>query len=82
MGYLEDGTMVVVNGGAEFIGETIRAHVLSVKNLSKPGVISEHTRMIFCNAAEEGISLSEQDRECALSSMGGENDLNKNFLTL
>ena len=34
VGYLEDGTMVVVNGGAEFIGETIKAYVLSVKHTS------------------------------------------------
>lgn len=46
VGYLEDGTMVVVNGGAEFIGETIRAQVLSVKHTSSG-------RMIFCNAADE-----------------------------
>lgn len=47
VGYLDDGTMVVVNGGAEFIGETIRAQVLSVKHTSSG-------RMIFCNAVEEG----------------------------
>lgn len=46
VGYLEDGTMVVVNGGADFIGDTIRAHVLSVKHTSSG-------RMIFCNALEE-----------------------------
>jgi uncharacterized protein YacL len=46
VGYLEDGTMVVINGGAEFIGETIRARVLSVK-YTKSG------RMIFCNATED-----------------------------
>lgn len=54
VGYLEDGTMVVVNGGAEFIGETIKAQVLSVKHTSSG-------RMIFCNACEEGSLLSEQD---------------------
>jgi uncharacterized protein YacL len=46
VGYLEDGTMVVVNGGAEFIGETIKASVLSIKHTSSG-------RMIFCNTAEE-----------------------------
>jgi uncharacterized protein YacL len=46
VGYLEDGTMVVVNGGAEFIGETIMAQVLSVKH-------SHAGRIIFCNAIEE-----------------------------
>lgn len=46
VGYLEDGTMVVVNGGAEFIGETIRTQVLSVKHTSSG-------RMIFCNATDE-----------------------------
>ena len=51
VGYLEDGTMVVVNGGAEFIGETIKAQVLSVKHTSSG-------RMIFCNATDETL-LSE-----------------------
>lgn len=46
VGYLEDGTMVVVNGGAEYIGELLRAQVLSVKHTSSG-------RMIFCNVAEE-----------------------------
>lgn len=54
VGYLEDGTMVVVNGGAEFIGESIKAHVLSVKHTSSG-------RMIFCNAAEEGALLMNTD---------------------
>lgn len=48
VGYLEDGTMVVVNGGAEFIGETIKAQVLSVKHTTSG-------RMIFCNATDEVI---------------------------
>lgn len=46
VGYLDDGTMVVVNGGAEFIGETIQAQVLSVKHTSSG-------RMIFCNAMDD-----------------------------
>lgn len=46
VGYLEDGTMVVVNGGGQFIGETIDAQVLSVKHTSSG-------RMIFCNAKDE-----------------------------
>lgn len=50
VGYLEDGTMVVINGGAEYIGETIKAQVLSVKHTSSG-------RMIFCNAAEESDYL-------------------------
>lgn len=45
VGYLEDGTMVVVNGGGDFIGETIRTRVLSVKHTSSG-------RMIFCNVAD------------------------------
>lgn len=45
VGYLEDGTMVVVNGGGQFIGETIDALVLSVKHTSSG-------RMIFCNALD------------------------------
>jgi uncharacterized protein YacL len=46
IGYLDDGTMVVVNGGAEYIGDSIKAQVLSVKHTSSG-------RMIFCNALEE-----------------------------
>ncbi len=46
VGYLDDGTMVVVNGGARFIGDTIDVHVLSVKHTSSG-------RMIFCNVVEE-----------------------------
>lgn len=53
VGYLDDGTMVVVNGGAESIGETIKAQVLSVKHTSSG-------RMIFCNSTDETL-LSEQE---------------------
>jgi len=48
VGYLDDGTMVVINGGGNFIGEVIDAQVLSVKHTSSG-------RMIFCNAFEEGL---------------------------
>lgn len=48
IGYLDDGTMVVINGGAEFIGELIKVQVLSVKHTSSG-------RMIFCNAMDEGL---------------------------
>lgn len=71
VGYLEDGTMVVVNGGAEFIGETIKAYVLSVKHTSSG-------RMIFCNAAEEGSLLAEGD----FPTGGQELEVSKNFLAL
>ena len=53
VGYLEDGTMVVVNGGAESIGETIKAQVLSVKHTSSG-------RMIFCNSTVEN-ALSDDE---------------------
>lgn len=62
VGYLDDGTMVVVNGGAEFIGEVIKAQVLSVKHTSSG-------RMIFSNASqenlygEEELSLDEESLE-------------------
>lgn len=52
VGYLEDGTMVVINGGAEYIGETIKARVLSVKHTTSG-------RMVFCNAAEEDLEQSQ-----------------------
>jgi len=45
VGYLEDGTMVVINGGGPFLGELIDARVLSVKQTSAG-------RMIFCNLKE------------------------------
>jgi len=45
VGYLEDGTMVVVNGGGEFLGETIRTQVLSQK-------YSSSGKIIFCNALQ------------------------------
>lgn len=56
VGYLDDGTMVVVNGGGDFIGETIEAQVLSVKHTSSG-------RMIFCNAfdSEGYVSYDEQE---------------------
>lgn len=54
VGYLEDGTMVVVNGGGDFIGKTLHAQVLSVKHTSSG-------RMIFCNASEDGMEYEEED---------------------
>ena len=42
VGYLEDGSMVVINGGGEFIGCTIVAEVLSTKQTAAG-------RIIFCN---------------------------------
>jgi len=53
VGYLEDGTMVVVNGGGESLGFAIKAKVLSVKQTSSG-------RMIFCNLAEETSELSHE----------------------
>lgn len=53
VGYLEDGTMVVVNGGGDFIGEVIKAQVLSVKHTSSG-------RMIFSNAMQEIGRLEQQ----------------------
>lgn len=45
VGYLDDGTMVVVNGGGDYIGESIDVSVLSVKHTSSG-------RMIFCNTID------------------------------
>jgi uncharacterized protein YacL len=61
IGYLEDGTMVVVNGGAEYINKTIKAQVLSVKHTLSG-------RMIFCNSTDEGL-LSEHESAATLSSL-------------
>lgn len=46
VGYLDDGTMVVVNGGGKYLSELIDAQVLSVKHTSSG-------RMVFCNACDE-----------------------------
>jgi uncharacterized protein YacL len=60
VGYLEDGTMVVVNGGGDFLGETIKTQVLSQK-------YSSSGKIIFCNAitADEkstvARSLNQED---------------------
>ncbi len=54
VGYLEDGTMVVVNGGGSYIGETIRTRVLSVKHTTSG-------RMIFCNAESAQNGFDEED---------------------
>lgn len=48
VGYLEDGAMVVVNGGADFIGDTIKTRVISLKQ-----TMAGMGRMVFCNAVEE-----------------------------
>ena len=56
VGYLEDGTMVVINGGGNFIGEVIDAQVLSVKHTSSG-------RMIFCNALDEGGESYESSHD-------------------
>jgi len=63
VGYLDDGTMVVVNGGADYIGATIRVQVLSVKHTSSG-------RMIFCNTADsefyqEPSSMSQANQQAA-----------------
>lgn len=46
VGYLDDGAMVVVNGGGDFIGEAIQARILSIKHTTSG-------RMIFCNVEEQ-----------------------------
>ncbi len=56
VGYLDDGTMVVVNGGGEFLGLQIRTQVLSQK-------YSSSGKIIFCNA------LQQDDRDDEKSSV-------------
>ena len=50
VGYLEDGTMVVVNNGGDWIGEIIDTQVISVKQTSAG-------RIIFTNALYEGANV-------------------------
>ena len=66
VGYLDDGTMVVINGGAEHIGETIKGKVLSLKHTSSG-------RMIFCNATDEDLISDEENSE-ALASLSQNNN--------
>lgn len=75
VGYLEDGTMVVINGGAEYIGETIKVQVLSVKHTTSG-------RMIFCNTMEEeeGYSSSQDDLDDELAGVGS--GPSKNYYSL
>lgn len=56
VGYLDDGTMVVVNGGGNYIGELIEAQVLSVKHTTSG-------RMIFCNASDEETTQRHGDED-------------------
>ncbi|CAM0117265.1 PIN/TRAM domain-containing protein [Rhabdochlamydiaceae symbiont of Dictyostelium giganteum] len=42
VGYLEDGSMVVVNGSSDRVGKTVEGRVLSVKHTSSG-------RIVFCN---------------------------------
>lgn len=63
VGYLEDGTMVVVNGGADFLGNTIKAQIVSVKSTLSG-------RMIFCNAIEESLD----DLEFSENGQSGESN--------
>src|SRR3989338_4857091 len=48
VGYLDDGTMVVINGGGDHIGEFVDTQVLSVKHTNSG-------RMVFCNLKENLI---------------------------
>ena len=54
VGYLEDGTMVVVNGGGDYIGDVIEVQVLSVKHTTSG-------RIIFCNALDEDFGYPDDD---------------------
>lgn len=58
VGYLDDGTMVVVNGGGEFLGQQIRTQVLSQK-------YSSSGKIVFCNALN-------QDDKMACEKIGAE----------
>lgn len=62
VGYLEDGTMVVINGGGDKVSQTVIARVLSVKHTASG-------RMIFCNLLEdeENAVFSSSEQEAYLS---------------
>jgi len=48
IGYLDDGTMVVVNGGGDFLGKTVKTQVLSQK-------FSSSGKIVFCNVRDESF---------------------------
>lgn len=75
VGYLDDGTMVVVNGGAEYIGETIKAQVLSVKHTTSG-------RMIFCNAADDSMLMDQEMGQSIGQSMNELENAHKNYFAL
>lgn len=50
VGYLEDGTMVVINGGRDFIGQTVETNLISIKHTGAG-------RILFC-----GIKDEEEER--------------------
>lgn len=51
VGYLRDGTMVVVNGGGAFVGSEVRTRVLSVTR-------SSTGRIVFCNLLDAGLEMT------------------------
>lgn len=62
IGYLDDGTMVVVNGGADYLGDLIKTQVLSVKHTTSG-------RIIFCNTLQDSASAESaaEKLECETS---------------
>lgn len=56
VGYLDDGTMVVINGGGNYIGVIVDAKVLSVKHTTSG-------RMVFCNAVDDKSGQEHEHEE-------------------
>ncbi|MGR3974018.1 MAG: TRAM domain-containing protein [Candidatus Rhabdochlamydia sp.] len=52
VGYLEDGSMVVINGSSEMIGKIVEGKVLSVKHTSSG-------RIVFCNLVGDENAFKE-----------------------
>ena len=61
----------MINGGADNIGETIKAQVLSVKHTTSG-------RMIFCNSTDESL-LSEQESAQSVANL---DNAHKNYFAL
>lgn len=67
IGYLEDGTMVVVNNAGNRVGHLVEAQVLSTKHTSAG-------RIVFCNCNNEDPILTEEhDEETESVLLAGEN---------
>lgn len=71
IGFLEDGSMVVVNGAGAFVGQTVSCFILSVKR-------SMTGRLVFANMMENRLFTSKANTCSAMDPNAFEEILSKN----